>query len=557
MHGTMSRAVAGLIGFHDTSLRAVTSPDARPSRARAVAGFLVLGIGLRLVRYLQNYPMWCDETMLAVNLLDRRWMDLVQPLAYRQVCPLGFLALEWVVVQLVGFSELTLRLIPMLCAVASVPLFYLLARRLFGDQEGGLLLAIAWFAVAEPPVRYAAEIKPYATDLLIGLVLLNLAVLWRRAPERGRWLWALAAVAPLAVASSFPSVFLLGSIAMVGLWDIVKRPRTTPVVAYGAFLVATGLSVAAMAGMGQYRTSPADRSYFLKFWAEAFPPSWRDPLALGRWLARTHTGPLFAYIPGVRATWATALVFVAFVAGILSQFRRQPGRVAVLVLPFLLTFLAAALRRYPYGVSVRIAQFLAPATLSLAAAGVGWLVARPRRAAWNRWAIPGLAAALSAMGFWHAGQALGHPYRAPWDRTGREFARWFWSEVAADAELVCVRTDLGIPFQPGPWAYDAVDQYLCLQRIYSERHRRGQPPRWEAISPGRPLRCVLLNRMPGEVPSFQKWIESHRDRYQLREVRTYPVIRPDYLEPSQTYVVCEFVPTALAAGPTDRSAVRR
>src|SRR5262249_41685842 len=160
--------------------------------------------------------------------------------------------------------------LPILCALASVPLFVLLARRVLGEGHGGLLLAVAWVAVAEPPIRYAAEGKPYATDLLLSLVLLNLAVLWRRAPWHGRWVWALAAVAPLAVALSLPSVFLLGGIAVVGLWEVLARRRTALVFAYGGFLAATGLAVAAMAGMGQYQTSPEDRAYFLGFWAEAF-----------------------------------------------------------------------------------------------------------------------------------------------------------------------------------------------------------------------------------------------------------------------------------------------
>src|SRR5262249_56373970 len=127
MRGTMSRGGAGLIAIRGAVARGVAGPDPQAVWPRAVAGFLILGILLRLVRYLQNYPMWCDESMLAANLLDRRWADLDKPLAYRQGCPLGFLALEWAVVQLRGFSELTLRLVPIVCALASVPLFFLLA----------------------------------------------------------------------------------------------------------------------------------------------------------------------------------------------------------------------------------------------------------------------------------------------------------------------------------------------------------------------------------------------------------------------------------------------
>ena len=54
-------------------------------RPALILGLLSLAIALRLLRYLQTFPMWCDETMLAANLLDRGWIDLVKPLDYRQV----------------------------------------------------------------------------------------------------------------------------------------------------------------------------------------------------------------------------------------------------------------------------------------------------------------------------------------------------------------------------------------------------------------------------------------------------------------------------------------
>jgi hypothetical protein len=509
-----------------------------------VSALLILGLVLRLVRYLQNFPMWCDETMLAANLLDRGLADLLQPLDYRQVCGLGFLALELVSVHMFGFSETSLRLIPLLSALGTMPLFYFLARRVLGAGTHGLLLAVALFAVAEPAIRYAGEAKPYATDLLVSLVLLNLAEIGLRDPGRAGWMWALAAAAAPAVVVSLPSVFMIAAIAAVGLWAVLARRKTGLVVPYGCFLAVAGLIVALLTALGQYDTSPGDRAYFLKFWADAFPPSWRDPRALGVWLTQTHTGPIFAYFrgEGVEPTWVTASFFACFVMGISVCARQDLVRVLLLVLPFLGTFLAAVLRRYPYGVSVRTVQFLAPATLLLAAGGAAWFCARLRSLPAIRRIIPGMVVILVAMGLWRLGRDLGHPYRTPWDQTSREFARWFWKELAADAELVCVSTDLGIQFRPGRWHYDGADQYFCLQRIYSPRHGRGLPARWEAISSTRPLRCVLLNRMPDEVPAFHRWIETHRGRYRLSDIRAYPASRGSPLEPALTYVVCEFVP---------------
>ena len=109
---------------------------------RGIVGFLALAVVLHLVRALQDFPMWCDETMLAANLLDRNWTELAHPLDYRQVCPLGFLALEWLAVRIFGFSELSLRLIPMICAIGERSAF-LSARAMDsrprdgGDVRGG------------------------------------------------------------------------------------------------------------------------------------------------------------------------------------------------------------------------------------------------------------------------------------------------------------------------------------------------------------------------------------------------------------------------------------
>jgi hypothetical protein len=515
---------------------------------RGVAGLLAVAVFLRLVRALQNYPMWCDETMLAANLLGRDWTQLAVPLAYRQVCPLGFLALEWLTVRTFGFSELTLRLVPLVCALASVPLFHLLARRLLGAGTSATLLAVAIFAVSEPLIRYAAESKPYASDLLVSLVLLNVAIMWLRAPDRPVRLWAIAAMVPLALVISLPAVFTIGAIALCGLNELLRRRAGRSAWAFGGFVVSAGVSVAVLAALGQYRLRPGDRQYFLKFWAQAFPPSWRDPAAIVRWLIHIHTGPLFALPHGsdLLLEWLTPAIAGFALLGLLLFARTYKVGAALLVGPAMLTLGAAAIRRYPYGVSVRVNMYLVPAVVLLAALGATWLFQLAARAVSPRRITVTLSFLLAVYGACRLANDLGHPYRTPWDRTAREFARWFWEEMSADAELVCVRSDLGIPFRSGGWAYDGADQYLCYQRIYSRRHREGHPPRWEGISATRPLRCVLLSRLPEEVPDFRRWIAENRDRYTLKDVHTYPATRGSIAEPALHYVVCEFVPTALA-----------
>jgi hypothetical protein len=516
----------------------------RSALAWTMVGLVGFGIVLRLARYLLNFPLWCDETMLAVNLLGRGWGDLARPLEYRQVCPLGFLALEWLAVRGLGFSEATLRIGAILSALASVPLFALLARRVLGTGSVGAVLAVGLFAVAQTPIRHGAEFKPYATDLLVATVLLLFAVRWREAPERSRWLWALAGYAPIAMAFSLPSLFVLAAIAAVGLIEVATMRRPGVTTAYLAFLFMAGLAVAGLAALGQYHTTPEDRAYFLNFWVKGFPPSWRHPWVLLRWLIGAHTGPLFAYPlePNMPFAWTNVAVLGAFLLGLAALARRSPRTVALLVLPFGLTLAASALRRYPYGMSPRVTQFLVPSTLILVAGGAEWLIGRLRSETWRKRAVPCLVGLLVAVGIWRVSVDLTRPYRTPWDRTGREFARWFWTELGAESELVCLRTDLGMTLGSKSWSYDGLDQYLCYQQIYSPRHAKHLPPNWTAISAAHPLRCVLLNRGPADAPAFCDWLVANQDRFTLREVRVYPATRGAAAEPRLVYVVCELVP---------------
>ncbi len=59
--------------------------------ARATWVFVGVGLALRIVAYLLNFPLWWDEAFVAVNLLRRDYAGLLRPLDYGQVCPLVFL----------------------------------------------------------------------------------------------------------------------------------------------------------------------------------------------------------------------------------------------------------------------------------------------------------------------------------------------------------------------------------------------------------------------------------------------------------------------------------
>ena len=182
---------------------------------------MILGLILRAVRYLVDFPLWCDEARLAANLINLNYHDLGQPLSHAQVCPVGFLAVETTLVRLLGYSTWSLRLAPLLSAMASVVLFRHLARRLLSGLPA--MLAVAIFAVSWWPIGFAAEVKPYATDLLVSLALFAAAVEWLKT-RRTAWLWGLAAASVVAIPLSLPSIFVVGGTALA-LVATVRQSR--------------------------------------------------------------------------------------------------------------------------------------------------------------------------------------------------------------------------------------------------------------------------------------------------------------------------------------------
>src|SRR4029077_7850344 len=96
---------------------------------RATWAFVALGILPRVAPYSMNYPLWWDEAFVAVNFIRRDYFDLLRPLDYGQVCPILFLWSELTILKLMGFSEWSLRLFSLVCAVAGVVLFRHVAGR--------------------------------------------------------------------------------------------------------------------------------------------------------------------------------------------------------------------------------------------------------------------------------------------------------------------------------------------------------------------------------------------------------------------------------------------
>ena len=328
--------------------------------------FILLGLFTRFMRYALRFPLWDDESFLCVNFISRSYAELLRPLDFHQVAPVLFLWIERTAVRLFGFSELVLRLFPFACSLASVLLFRRTASRLLSGL--GLLLAVAIFAVSYPGIRYAAEAKPYGSDLFVSLCLLFLTVEWLERRE-SRWLWWLACATPLAVGLSYPAVFAAGGFSLVVgacLWRKGgTRSEWRAWSAWNVGLVAGFCFCFWLSGRVQ---AGAEGEFMTRYWQVHFPPL-RQPWKLPFWLLRTHASDFLAYPVG-GPNWASSLTLIFVLAGIWRLWRQRNGVLLGLCLaPAGLHFLAALLQKYPYGGHVKFSQYVAPAICCLTAMG--------------------------------------------------------------------------------------------------------------------------------------------------------------------------------------------
>ncbi len=510
-----------------------------------LAVFLVLGGAIRLNRYLLRFPLWGDEAGLAVNFIDRGYAELLQPLEYSQVAPVGFLWLVKAVISQLGFTEYSLRIIPALCALLSLYVFYRAAKLMLSGLP--LLFSTAILAVAYYPIRHGAEIKQYSTDLLVAVVILWLALGYLTRPKPAAWLGGLCLFLPLALAVSYPAVFVAGGIALPLLYRAGKTRAGADwrnlavylIVLLGSFAVIYFTLIRIQLN---YELEILAGRHMFTIWEDTFPPLDR-PLRFVFWMIRAHTGRMFAYPVGGKHG-GSIVTFVCFLTGAAVLWRRKDRRLFFLFIgPFIPAFLAAALRRYPYGYSARWMLYLAPFISIPAGLGAADLISRIRRIRWRKVVTLGVITGLGLIGLGSIARDLSRPYKAKADFDSRTFARSFWRDNPEDGGLFCLKEDLGQDIFSGLFlASHNSARYLCNRAIYYSRRPRLSPAEFKRQWSGGDRFNLVVYSVPGHDKEEERFLDllgTIQERAELTGYRSYNV-NEEYPAHREKYEVYEF-----------------
>ncbi len=407
-------------------------------------GLIALAVGLRLIRYLHDRGFWLDEVWFVLNLVNKSVAELMTELDDDQFVPLGFLFTMKLIVEIAGRSGYTLRFLPLVSSVASVFIFYELAKRVL--KESALPIALLLFAISYPLITYAGEAKIYGIDAAVaaGLALAAIALgAMERPGYRHAALFALLGAA--AVWFSFPAAFVMAGAGLtLGARYASRREwrnLNLLVAAVAVWLVsfAVQMSILMGGGGGESQVPTGDLNNLQSYYQDSFFPWPPGPVRTVEWLAHFF----FDTTAYFTSEWAAGLAVFPLIVGGIFLAKTKPKEMAILSSPLVITLMVSAIHFYP--TMDRFMMFVGPAMLLIVAAGIDEIRTREGARVGIIWIV-----LLGLLLFQPAGRVL----KQSLHRTGHE-----------DARAAVARLDKN--FQQGDFIYlwwSALPQY----RFYSE-----------------------------------------------------------------------------------------
>ncbi|NES06344.1 MAG: hypothetical protein F6K22_28120, partial [Okeania sp. SIO2F4] len=343
-------------------------PDFQFLFDKPILPFLIIafGVAMRLIQYLANRSLWADEAVLALNIVNRSYLELLQPLDYDQGAPIGFLMVEKLAVQILGNNEYALRLFPLICGVGSLFVFYELAKKWI--PKSAIPIGLILFASLGYLVYYSAEVKQYSSDVAIALLLyLLLLPLVQQKLNLGQII-KYSLVGAIAIWFSHPSIFILASIGgsalLINFWhkDLSKVKKLLLIYSVWilSFVMFYFVSLRNLTGNETLTTS----------WGDGFPGSPFDII----WMLDAF-GKFF-YKPLGFSKWVDGLAILAFLVGCLSCWLSRKKILFLLLSPLFMTFLASFLHQYPF--RSRLVLFLTPFVIFLIAEGGSFILTKSK-----------------------------------------------------------------------------------------------------------------------------------------------------------------------------------
>jgi hypothetical protein len=287
--------------------------------------------------------------MLALNIINRSFTELLLPLDYGQVAPILFLFFEKIFASIWTNSEYGLRLFPLLCYGSATFFFYKIITQHIIDKHAKIVAA-ALFAFGYMFIVYSGELKQYMTDVMVMV-----AMFWittkNYVNEHNKYVTAgLAGTVAIFLSNIAPVVLLTCGIC--ALYEQIRGNYTKnirPLVGV-AVIWMTAFLICYLAFIHNH---PA-KAFMTAFWNYSFPPT--NPIQADFYQFLFKRAPLTAFAPlfalsvlKTRTLIAVFPIVVLFVLGLVKVMKnKQVTLLIFLCLPLLIHLTLSALQLYPF-----------------------------------------------------------------------------------------------------------------------------------------------------------------------------------------------------------------
>ncbi len=324
---------------------------------------IVIGIVLRFKHFLENRSLWLDEAWVALGVSSHSFQEILSLQKFSDTYPLpplGFILIEKLGIHFLGNNEHVLRLFPLLASVLSLFLFYSFLKRYVHFPQA-IPIAMALFALSEPLIYYAAEVKQYSGDLLITLVLYLATDSIRRKDLSIKGIYFLGVIGVLAIICSHVSVFVLASVGLVLIAsNVVDRKKSNLI----SLLCVVGLWAGCFTilYLTSYQWMVKSQQFTGNNRYLAVLPLWSSQ---GRqWLSEALLG-MFHHPLSITPAW---LWFSVTLLGMIVYAKKNRREFFLLILPLGFVLLTSIMQKYPFG--GRFILFCMPAICIFLTSGI-------------------------------------------------------------------------------------------------------------------------------------------------------------------------------------------
>ena len=313
-------------------------------KALQLAPFFLISLGfiLRARQYLFQRNFWLDEAGFILNLQEKSYIELLSPLGWDKICPIGFLWLQKFMGDLFGYSELSMRFIPFIVGISILPTSYNFIKMQLGRKQA--LIVLLFGTLSTYLIYYSNEARKYELEVFLTILIY---IFWKKQNK----VIGFILISIVSTLFTHSSIFILASLLSFEFLLLLKNELKikTLIIKHSGWIISFLLVYTLT--LYNHPLSEVMKEYHSK--NNAFiPHSNFTESIIWLWISvkRLFVEPLGLSLTG------GALIF--FTIGLISQFHSKKTEILIWLLPILFSLITAALELYPFGNRFSLFLFL-------------------------------------------------------------------------------------------------------------------------------------------------------------------------------------------------------